>query len=135
MSRYATALVLSEKDYRNLSALIAANPTPATELLEEELGRAEVLPEETVPPGVVAMHSLVSLTEPGGKAGRKLTLVYPREADISQGKISVLAPMGMALIGLREGQRYRWPMPNGREREFVVATVAAATEGIARDEE
>jgi regulator of nucleoside diphosphate kinase len=52
-----------------------------------------------------------------------VTLVYPSEANVEAGKISVLAPVGAALIGLRVGQSIRWPLPDGRERTLEVMSV------------
>lgn len=88
--------------------------TEAAERLEHELERAKIVPQDQIPPNVVTMRSRAVCRDIETDTVRELELVYPREADSSAGKISVLAPMGVALLGLRVGSTIRWPMPRGR---------------------
>jgi len=81
--------------------------------LQTELDRAKIVKPEDIPPDVVTMNSTVLFRiEPSGKEFA-LTLVYPSENDLSANKISILAPVGSALLGLREGDRISWPKPGG----------------------
>ncbi|WP_191602677.1 nucleoside diphosphate kinase regulator [Marinomonas algicola] len=81
--------------------------------LEAELDRANIVDPEEVPPTLVTMNSTVKfITEPSQEAFT-LTLVYPRDADGSDDKISICAPVGSALLGLSQGSEIEWPKPGG----------------------
>lgn len=81
-----------------------------------ELERAFVVKADAVPSGVVMLHSRVQVTDLLSGQCRELTLVFPSEADPVSGRISVLAPLGCALMGYREGQIVEWQMPGGLRR-------------------
>lgn len=95
----------------------------ACEALDAELDRAQVLPAEQVPADVVTMNSTVTYLDPDSGKAMDVTLVYPQHADVSQGKISILAPIGMALLGLRVGQSLDWPLPDGRVKTVAVTAI------------
>ncbi len=86
----------------------------AAEQLEQELERARVVEADQLPPDVVGMRSRVRFRDQESGRTREVSLVYPHEAVASAGKLSVLAPAGVALLGLRAGATIRWPMPRGR---------------------
>jgi regulator of nucleoside diphosphate kinase len=81
--------------------------------LEQEIARANVVEPAQVPPTVVTMNSSVRFKVESSDAEFSLTLVYPRDADGSNDKISILAPVGSALLGLNEGDEIMWPVPGG----------------------
>lgn len=85
-------------------------------ILEEELDRARMMPPFEVPPDVVTMNSKVRLTDL--QTGKKLTytLVFPGDANFEQGKISILAPIGTAILGYRTGDVIEWKVPAGMRR-------------------
>lgn len=93
----------------------------AAERLSAELDRATVV--DVLPPGVAAPGSRVRFEDERTRAVRDATLVYPREADATAGRISVLAPVGAALLGLAAGDRIRWPLPDGREARIRIVAV------------
>lgn len=98
--------------------------------LLDELDRAEVRGPENVPPDVVNIGSEVTFE--GCATGRRHTvrLLFPGEADIAARRISVLTPIGVALIGLREGQQIGWETHNGETRRLRVLSVSPlAAEG------
>lgn len=95
----------------------------ACEALEAELDRADVVPSERVPGDVVTMNSTVTYLDPAAGSTQEVTLVYPQNADFAQGKISILAPIGMALLGLRVGQSLDWPLPDGRVKTVKVTAI------------
>ena len=112
-------LVLSRLDVERIEALLEQPQYRALALrpLQEELARAEVAEPAQLPADIITMNSTarVRLDEPGqGGHEHELTLVYPRDADGSTDKVSVLAPVGSALLGLRVGDSIDWPMPGGR---------------------
>ena len=103
-------LLIAELDYARLA------PLAIHEALAEELSRATVLPKERMPDNVVRMHSRVTYLDEHSGERREVELVFPEEADLANGKISVLAPVGSALLGLEEGETIEWLFPNGHVR-------------------
>lgn len=109
-------IVISTFDAQRLEALLDSlhgNDFPGREELEAELARAEVVEPEDMPPTVVTMNSTVRFKVLPGSQEFELTLVYPRDLDGSGGKISILAPVGSALLGLSQGDEIEWPKPGG----------------------
>ena len=125
-SRVKPRLTLSAEDYERLSALASAVrarlPERAAELANE-IARAEVLSAGQHPEDVVCMNGEVEFRDNGTGTTRKVTLVYPQDADISQGRISVLTPVGTALIGLHAGDSMSWETPAGETRQLTVLAV------------
>ena len=78
-----------------------------------ELARAEVVAPKNIPANVVTMNSKVRLVDTDTKEVMEYTLVFPHDADASEGHISVLAPVGTALLGYAEGDIIEWPVPAG----------------------
>ena len=89
------------------------NRFPDSEALEAELNRANVVEPREIPPDVVTMNSTVTFRVESSEREFSLTLVYPKDADDSSTKISIFAPVGSALLGLREGDEMSWPKPGG----------------------
>jgi len=110
------AITLSSLDLQRLEQVLDTLPHGSREThaaLVDELNRANVVEPGAVPPTVVTMNSTVRFrTEPDGKEFQR-TLVYPSAADGSAERISVLAPVGSALIGLSVGDSIEWPAPRG----------------------
>jgi regulator of nucleoside diphosphate kinase len=116
-------IVVSQNDQQRLTVLAmdALNRTPdvASELIAE-MERARVVP--SVPGSVVRMGSVVTYKADDGRE-RRVELVFPGEADIGAGKISILTPIGTALIGLSENQSIAWTARDGSERHLTVLKV------------
>ncbi len=111
-------LVIPESNYRRLAELVRSARTrpgdrPYLASLGQELDRSRVLPPAKVPRNVVTMHSCVRVRDMDSDEVSTYTLVYPAEADIDAGMLSVLAPLGTALLGTRAGQVIRWRVPAG----------------------
>lgn len=117
------ALVLRKKDYEKICAILEAFRTEVAELLEEELERAEIVPDDELPPDVVSMNSEVRFIDTTSNHEFTVTLVYPDEADAGESKVSILAPVGAALIGLKVGQSIDWPLPSGKLKRIKVIEV------------
>ena len=94
--------------------------------LAEELDRATVVPPGAVPPRVVTMHARVEYRDDVTDQVRCVTLTYPGEEDAYASGISVLTPVGAALVGLSEGQSIRWRTPSGGLRGLTVRRVRFA---------
>jgi len=119
-------IMLSADDYRGLSALVSAAAMRTPQLaasLAEELGRAGVLPDGSLPEQIVRMNSEVEFRDDSTGRIQIMVLVYPRDADIEKGKLSVLTPVGTALIGVPAGQSITWRTPKGEMRSLTVLAV------------
>lgn len=84
--------------------------------LEGELDRATVVDDEGMPADIITMNSRVEMVNLATNDSSIYTLVFPEYADIDDGRISVLAPLGMAMIGFRTGDEFSWPSPGGTMR-------------------
>lgn len=123
-------LIISETDFQKVSSILRGATDEVQEFLQTELDRATVVPDDQLPEGVVSMNSTVTFMDLNTNKTNKVTLVYPYDANIAENKISVLAPVGAALIGLRVGQTIKWPLPGGKEKELKVVSVTREKEKV-----
>lgn len=114
------AITLSTDDATRLAQLLEGRADSVVELLEDELSRATVVPRDALPADVVCVGSQVRYRN--GATERDVTLVWPHEAG--DGRVSVLTPVGAALIGLRPGQQIAWPLPGDRIATLEVLAVS-----------
>jgi regulator of nucleoside diphosphate kinase len=91
--------------------------------LREELDRADIVDAASMPADVVGIGSRVRFVDEEMTQEQETILTWPADADPAQGRISILAPIGSALLGLRIGQSIEWPMPNGYTRRLRVTDV------------
>lgn len=127
-------IVISEPDARVLRGLLAARAAAShdQEHLEElrlELERAQVLEPEQVSTEVVTMHKPLRIFDLSSGKSQELMLVSPAEADVGARRISVLAPLGTALLGNREGDEVEWLMPGGIRRLRIEAVQPIVSPG------
>ncbi|CAH1662852.1 nucleoside diphosphate kinase regulator [Chelatococcus asaccharovorans] len=118
-------IVVSEAEYDRLVGLATAALDRIPEVAEEllaEMDRASVVAEKSVPRNAVRMGSTVEYQTADGEK-RRVTLVYPGDANIADGKISIMTPIGTALIGLSPGQSINWIARDGRQHELTVVAV------------
>lgn len=116
MSNKKPAVIISSLDAERLDKLLEnlpENAFPGKNALAAELERAEIVSPENVPPAVVTMNSTVRFRVESTDEEFCLTLVYPKDVDGTEGKISILAPVGSALLGLSRGDEIEWPGPGG----------------------
>ena len=109
-------ITLTELDADRLDALLSTLPArgmPGRDALAAELLSADIVPSREVPPDVVTMNSTVRFSIEPANETQSLTLVYPKDVSDGAGTVSVLAPVGSALLGLKEGDRIEWPGPSG----------------------
>ena len=117
---------VTRDDLERLERVVAARRGVARrdeahlDALEEELERAEVVEPTDMPADVVTMRSRVRVRDLGSGQETVYTLVFPREADVKAGRLSVLAPIGTALLGYRQGDEIEWPVPGGSRRLKVM---------------
>lgn len=132
------AIYVTETDRATLFRLITSRQPAHQDVkslvdLKGELERAVVVRAEEVPPAVVTLNSRVRLRDLDSGERGEYTLVLPGSADFRQGRVSVLAPVGTALLGQREGDVVEWVVPAGRKRFCIEAVLyqpeAAGAEG------
>jgi regulator of nucleoside diphosphate kinase len=115
-------IVLTIEDHQRLKSLLTSNlarlvgGTVRVDELQAELDRAQVVPQSDVPKDVVTMNSTVALRDLDTNELEIYTLVYPDRADIANDKLSVLAPIGTAILGYRVGDELQWRVPAGWRR-------------------
>ncbi|MCW5620154.1 MAG: nucleoside diphosphate kinase regulator [Burkholderiales bacterium] len=120
-------MIDSEADaLTNLAIGIQASLPQVSDMLLGEIARATIYEAGRIPSDVVTMHATVEFTDEASGASRTVQLVYPKTADISAGRISILTPVGAGLIGLREGQSILWPDREGHERRLTIVKVTQA---------
>jgi regulator of nucleoside diphosphate kinase len=133
MFRPAT-IHLRQSDAETLERLIESasfsRDSRALELLDEELARATVVADDALPAGAVALDTRVRFRDVQTSEEREVTLVLPSKAAADHGLISVLSPVGSALIGLSVGDDIDWPMPAGKVRRLRVVAVSGADGAI-----
>lgn len=118
-------IIISTLDARRLEALLHdLGDFPGADALAEELDRATLVAPEAMPARIVTMNSRVRFTVQETGLQREMTLVYPQDADTLHDKISVLAPVGMALLGVAEGASIDWPLPQGGSRRIRIDAVS-----------
>ena len=118
-------IILTRKIYNSLSALIDSAPEDAiTEQLLDELERAKIVSPQKLPGNVVTMHSTVTFTVQSTQKTFTYELVYPAEVDNSEHRLSILTPVGSALIGMQEGAEIDWPIASGKKTVVHVEKVA-----------
>ena len=131
-NRVKPPITLSRGDYERLAVLAHAARNRMPDLaagLAEEIGRAHVLAEGNHPQDTVCMNGGVEFRDDATGRVHKVTLVYPDEADIAQSKVSVLTPIGTALIGLQSGRSITWETPAGEVRQLTVLAVRTGHPG------
>ncbi|MDA8743549.1 nucleoside diphosphate kinase regulator [Rubripirellula amarantea] len=121
MTKKKTITVTSEDRERLerlfVSSLAAAFlDKPYLNDLRQELEQANVVGRGEVPADVVTMNSTVVIKDMKSKETETFTLVYPDEANIADGRLSILAPLGIAILGYRVGDTIHWKIPNGEGR-------------------
>jgi len=116
-------IFLTQNDMDRLLRLVEGQAGKRFDNLEGELVRATVVPRDQIPEDVVTMNSRVIFENETTRERREVTLVYPGEADIDAARISVLVPVGTALLGLRVGQSIDWELPSGEKQRYRIIEV------------
>jgi regulator of nucleoside diphosphate kinase len=117
-------VVLSRFDRDRLERLLEkVGRRPDLDALREEIERAEIVEPEAVPRDVVTMNSVVRFVDEDSGSESEVKLVFPGHADVEANRISVLAPIGSALLGLSVGDSIDWPLPQGRRRRLRVVAI------------
>lgn len=111
------AVVITEEDYNVLKYYVDNTPAADGEMsLAAELKRAVVVKNDALPPHTIRLNSKVSVLDLQTQKVLEFTIVMPDKADIKQGRVSILTPMGAALIGFRKAEEVMWKVPAGLKR-------------------
>ncbi|HEY9513182.1 MAG TPA: nucleoside diphosphate kinase regulator [Rhodanobacter sp.] len=119
-------ITLSRIDLERIEALLertSSGDAANLAALRAELDRAEVVEPAAMPAQIVTMNSTVTFEDEDGGEQLTLTLVYPAAAG-APGTVSIMAPVGSALLGLAQGQKIDWPTPDGRKRHLRVLEIS-----------
>ena len=134
-------IVVTETDFERLSALLASefakaiSPVEYLDDLRAELKKARIVQPDKAPRHVVTMNSTVTLRDLETGEKETYTLVYPDQADIANNRLSVLAPVGTAILGQRVGDELEWRVPSGWRRLKVQRVVSQPEREGLPDEE
>ncbi|MCE5324561.1 nucleoside diphosphate kinase regulator [bacterium] len=118
-------IFVTEYDLQRLQTLInnpgrLEHPQPENiSSLKNELARARIVAPKDIPPDVVTMNSIVHLADMETGEEEIYTLVFPSDADVAECRISVLAPIGTAMLGYKTGDTFTWPVPGGKRHLMV----------------
>ena len=121
MKKLNNQLVLTNDDYKLLTSYPdgmwgkTAFDQKNSEDLKAELKKAKIVDKENFPLDVVRLNSNVTIKEEDKNELMELILVTPEKANIKEKKISVLAPIGTALLGFRQGHQIKWQVPSGKK--------------------
>ncbi len=114
-------IYISEKDHARIKHLLSYSEE--YEELEAELDRANIIRDDQVPKDLVTMNSQIKFLNIDDNKEMIITIVYPNDADFSKGRISVLAPLGSALIGLKIGEEIDWQFPTGKSKRLRILEI------------
>ena len=129
MKKNKTNIVLTKSDYDLISEYLKGVKKSNsfdrvnTEELHAELKKATIVSNNDFPKDVVRINSTVLLKDVTADKIIEVTVVTPDKADIKQKKISFLAPVGIALIGFKEGENVRWNVPAGRKNFMILKVI------------
>ncbi|WP_207510950.1 GreA/GreB family elongation factor [Longitalea luteola] len=122
-------LILRKDDHKLLTSYLnGVKPKTAFDrrnavVLKAELKRAKVVEKEDFPNDAIRINSTVRVKTEGTDDIMEITIVTPEKANIREGKISVMAPIGTALIGFRQGQQVSWQMPSGKKTYLILDVI------------
>lgn len=119
--------VLKNSDYQIIKTLIENfHPSQRTKemgTLQAELRRAKIVDDKKIKDNIIQLHSYFEVREISSGKRLCFTLTLPAEANLQEQKVSILSPLGVALIGFQEGKEFEWELPAGK-RKFVIEKVS-----------
>jgi regulator of nucleoside diphosphate kinase len=120
-------IIITQDDRNKLALLVDAHAADSNngliDSLDQEINRARIVEPGEIPPDVVTMNSRVVFRDDGSQSTQTVTLVYPGQENSVEGRISILTPVGAALLGLSEGQNISYATPDGRQKNLTLLKV------------
>ena len=129
MQKTQTQLILTEDDYNLLNGYLntamyrSAYDRRNADILQAELRKAKLVNKNELPPDVVRLNSKVKVKTDKSEEVIELILVTPDRANIKEKRISIMAPLGTALLGFRQGQQVKWQVPAGRKTFTILEVI------------
>lgn len=115
--------IISESVYKTLYELIVRQKSPEVRQLGEELSKAEIVKDSDLQKNIVSLNSIVEFIDESLNKRLRVQIVLPNEANLEQHKISILAPISIALIGFKERDRFSWKMQSGTKYLSILKVV------------
>ena len=120
-------IIITHEDRNKLALLVDAHAADSNndliDSLDQEINRARIVEPGEIPPDVVTMNSRVVFRDDGSQSTQTVTLVYPGQENSVEGRISILTPVGAALLGVSEGQNISYATPDGRQKSLTLLKV------------
>lgn len=116
-------ILMTERDFLRIKHILSFQSSDEFENLEIELDRAKIIAEDDVPKDLVRMNTKFKFKVIQEDKEMVITIVYPEDANFAEGRISVLAPLGSALIGLQVNQEINWMFPDGKVKRLKILEV------------
>lgn len=118
-----SGLIISESDYEKLSHLVEISRSTATAALDKELLLADVCPDDQMPDNIVSMYGKTFFKDVNTENVREVTIVMPWESNVTEMRISILSPVGTAIIGACVGAIIDWPLLHGKSTKLEIVAV------------
>ncbi|MCB1688430.1 MAG: nucleoside diphosphate kinase regulator [Halioglobus sp.] len=118
------SVLVGQRDSERLEGLLRNLKYEENRLLFDELDSSTVVADHLLPSDVVTMNTMVTFADLDTQAESTVLLTYPHEVGKSANAVSILAPVGAALLGLRVGETIEWPLPNGKLRKLKVISLS-----------
>lgn len=122
--------ILTNSDYKTIHSLLQNLPASLkgreVSQLQQEIKSAEIIPDETISEDIIQLNSKFEVQELLSGKFMNLQLVLPHQADLKQNKISILSPLGVALIGFRQGMTVEWTLPGGLKKLKIISVEKSA---------
>lgn len=115
--------IISESVYKTLYALITKQKSPEVRQLGEELSKAEIVKDDDLQKNIVSLNSVVEFIDGSTDKPIRMQIVLPGDADLEQRRISILAPISIALIGFKEKDQFSWNMQSGIKHLTILKVV------------
>lgn len=115
--------IISESVYKTLYELIIKQRTPEVRQLGEELSKAEIVKDNVLKKNIVSLNSIVEFIDESINKPIRIQIVLPDEANLELYKVSILAPISIALIGFKERDQFSWKMQSGTKYLTILKVV------------
>ncbi|MEQ8807665.1 MAG: GreA/GreB family elongation factor [Imperialibacter sp.] len=124
--------IITKADHNTIKSLIANLPdhlkTAEIRQLTNELNRAQVVANDKIPKDVIRLNSYFEIEEINSKQQINFTVTLPNKANIAEKRVSILSPLGIALIGFRKGMTVQWTLPGGPKKLKILKVEQAMEE-------
>lgn len=126
MNNNMNPVIITEHDFQQIKSLInTGNSNRNERLLSNEMNRAILVKKDAFPINTVGLNCMVTVLNVATRQKKTFSIVMPEAADAQRNRISILSPMGTALIGFRKGEEVVWEMPGGLKKFIIIDVIQA----------